>query len=115
MREVFDLFVTETLNLPIDSKLDIINNKLTTENLEEGISEGFNLFILISKLADDYPPAQYHLKEKTFYHDEFKAFNFFKLHTGRIEVMVGNVLTRTYFPIQPSCKYISNAKKDSLM
>lgn len=67
MYEVFSTFIENELNLdPDDDSLNTINNKLTSEHLESSISEGFNLFILISKLADDYSPARIHLKESSF-------------------------------------------------
>lgn len=40
------------------------------------------------------------------------TFAFFKHNTGRIEVLNGDRLQRVYFPIKPTCKYLSNQTKD---
>jgi hypothetical protein len=116
MWEVYESFVTENLDVdPVTTSLSSINSKLTKDCFEGAVSEGFNLFILINKLADDYPPAQHYVKEKTFEENEYKAYSFFKMHTGRIEVIKDDVLTRLYFPIQPVCKHISEDSKEDLM
>jgi hypothetical protein len=115
MYEVFEYFVTNELKFPKISSLVSINSQITRDSFKGRINEGFNLFILMLKLADEYPPACFYIREKSFEPGEYLAFNFFKMHTGRIEVVIDNMLTRTYFPIHPICKHISDASKEHLM
>lgn len=117
MSEVFQHFVENELNLPKEAFEDFmeINEKLTKDSFNGSIQEGFNLFILIIKLADEYPPAQVHIKRSSFNAAQFFAYNFFKFHTGRIEVVVNTMLTRVYFPIQPMCHHITKESREELM
>lgn len=66
-------------------------------------------------LADNYPPAKAFIDESSLDKFEALAYKFFKLHTGRIEVVVNKMLTRTYFPIQPVCSHISKDSKERLL
>jgi hypothetical protein len=116
MCEVFTRFVNDVLLLDA-SKASIadINNALNKDSFQGEIEEGFNLYVLLSKITDDYPPAYSHVKETSFTADQYLAFSFFKMHTGRIEVVVEGLLQRTYFPILPICQHISEASKTDLM
>jgi hypothetical protein len=116
MYEVFSWFVSDSLALqPTETSLTEINNALKKDSFEGGIEEGFNLYILISKISDDYSPAKVNVKETSFTPEQLLAFNFFKMHTGRIEVVIEGLLQCTYFPIQPICKFISEPSKKELM
>lgn len=99
MYEVFSQYVTQTLELELNSKLNEINSRIPSGGFNDLIYEGFNLYILMNKLADEYPPAAIYVNESMFKPEEYFAFSFFKMHTGRIEVVVDGMLTRTYFPI----------------
>lgn len=117
MSEVFYYFVEEELGIidRIGLDIGIINSKLKKNSFEGRISEGFNLYCLMIKLADDYKPARKYVQKASFDDIQWLAFNFFKMHTGRIEVVMNTMLTRAYFPIQPICKYISESSKEDLL
>jgi hypothetical protein len=117
MSEVFYYFVEEELGIKDKIGLDIglINSKLTKNSFEGRISEGFNLYCLMIKLADDYKNARKFVQKSQFNDSQWMAFNFFKMHTGRIEVVINTMLTRAYFPIQPLCKHISESSKQDLL
>jgi hypothetical protein len=116
MYEVFARFISDVLQLdPAQVSLSEINNALRRDSFEGAIEEGFNLYVLLSKITDDYPPAKGHVKDTSFTLEQHLAFNFFKMHTGRIEVVVEGLLQRTYFPILPICKHISDPSKKDLM
>ena len=116
MLDVFKTFVAELGQDFTSSVLSTVDRNLTRESFEGAIEEGFNLYILLSKLADDYPPAQEFISAKSFLNDdEFIAFTFFKRHTARIEVVIDGRLQRTYFPIPPICSYISKESKAQLV
>jgi len=116
MLEVFKTFVAEQGLDFTSSVLSTVDRSLTRESFEGAIEEGFNLYILLRKLADDYPPAQEFVSPKSFLDDEeLVAFTFFKRHTARIEVVIEGRLQRTYFPIPPICSYISTASRAQLV
>lgn len=43
------------------------------------------------------------------------ALNFFKYHTGSIEVYFKDKLVRVYYPIQPICRLVSKTTRSRLM
>jgi hypothetical protein len=87
---------------------------LKKDGFKGDVQEGFNLFCLLCKLADDFPPARPHLTE--FSSPEHRiAFQFFSSHTARIEVVAEGLLQRVYFPMQPLCRYVSEESKDMVM
>ena len=96
---------------PDTASLKAVNGALKKEHFESNIiTDGFDLYILIYTLADFSEEAMARLKEgDSEFHD---TFAFFRTHTGRIEVLNGDRLQRVYFPIKPTCRYLSNNTKD---
>lgn len=57
-----------------------------------------------------------YLKSKERYtQDQWKAMEFLRQNTARIEVAVDGKLQRVYFPIRPVCDFISDRTKTRLM
>jgi hypothetical protein len=115
MTEVFSRFVKFSLRLETGVSLLSINSRIKKDSFEGPVEEGFNLSILLNKLTDEYPPARVHVKESSLSPQQLLAYSFFRMHTGRIEVLMDGVLQRSYFPIQPICKHISENSKQELM
>jgi hypothetical protein len=116
MFQVFAHFIEHDLGLHVAAvTFEQIRDRLTKDSFKGNIEEGFNLYILMHKITDHYPPARSYIKKSSFIAEEFFAFKFFKRYTGRIEVVVEGVLQRTYFPIQPICLHISKASKKNTM
>ena len=92
-----------------------VTSRIQKDSFEGNISEAFELYNLMQKLADGLPSATKHLEKSTFTPDQFKVFDFLRQHTGRIEVAVDGRLQRVYFPIRPVCNLIPRAKKKSTM
>lgn len=116
MKQVYKFFVIQILkirnphkrnNIIQGNSISKINNKLSKDSFSGPILEGFDIFTLFSILQDSSSYARSHLLPKSFDEDERRAYEFFKLHTGRIEVVVQNLLQRTYFPILPICHFLS--------
>mmetsp|Transcript_1734 Transcript_1734/g.190 ORF Transcript_1734/g.190 Transcript_1734/m.190 type:complete len:134 (+) Transcript_1734:1073-1474(+) len=100
MCEVFSLYLSKDLGLEIKKvKMTEITDKIKGRRFQGTIDEGFNLYILMHTLADNYPPARVYIEDSSFSKTEALAYKFFSNHTGRIEVVVNKMLTRTYFPI----------------
>ena len=117
MLEVFRLFISEKMG---DSSgelgLDMIESRLKCDSFDDKVQEGFNLFILMNKLADGSKVAAQRLETESFESaDQLRAFTFFKEHVGRIEILVGKSLQRVYFPILPICKFISASSQQQLL
>jgi len=70
---------------------------------------------LFHNLAENLEAAKSHLDRKKFSNDEWKAYDFIRSHTGRIEIAVNSNLQRVYFPIIPVCHYISKESRKTLM
>jgi hypothetical protein len=116
MFQVFARFVEDVLKLNVaEVTLEKIRDRLQKDSFKGSIEEGFNLCILLNKIADHYPAARAHIKKPSFTKEEFFAYKFFKRNVGRIEVVVEGVLQRTYFPILPICIHISEASKEDVI
>jgi len=117
MSEVFKIFVQEQLNASSsDLSLDEIEDGMKQDSFDDKVQEGFNLFILMNQLADSSQLAAERLDPSSFDNaDQLKAFQFFKEHVGRIEILVGKGLQRIYFPILPICKFITASSKAELL
>jgi len=111
MAEVFKEFLRE---MGMEGGLGALEGRLKKDSFNGDVQEGFNLFCLLSKLADDFPPARPHLTHFSS-PDHRTAFQFFSSHTARIEVVAEGLLQRVYFPVQPLCHYVSEESKDALM
>lgn len=111
MAEVFQEFLRE---MGLEEGQDALKGRLKKDSFKGDVQEGFNLFCLLSKLADDFPPARPHLTHFSS-PDHRSAFQFFSSHTARIEVVAEGLLQRVYFPVQPLCHYVSEESKYALM
>lgn len=106
----------ETENIVIkDLPLSKLNNKLDKDSFDSCIQEAFEIYILMNSLADSVPAANEQMGRKKFTQDQWKAYEFIKTHTGRIEINVNGSLQRIYFPIQPVCLALSKAARVNLM
>lgn len=111
MKFIYFEFISKQLKMnPETVSLKTINGALRKEHFESFITDGFDLYILIYTLADFSVEAMARLKEgESEFHN---TFAFFRQHTGRIEVLNGDRLQRVYFPIKPTCRYLSNSTKE---
>lgn len=88
-----------------------VTKQLKKDSFQGCLAEGFELFALLSKLDDldllsglqDFGSGE-----------EKVAFQFFASHTARIEVVTEGLLQRTYFPLHPLCRYITERSKDEI-
>jgi len=92
-----------------------VNATLKQDSFEGNVGEAFEIFILLHSLADHSETAKKQLDRKLFSPEQWKAYEFFKSHSGRIEIQVRNNLQRVYFPIRPVCHFISKDSKKQLM
>jgi hypothetical protein len=95
--------------------MSVVNNSLIYNSFDGPILEGFDIYTLLNALSDNNEKAKQNLKEQFFERDELKAFDFFKLHCGRIEIAYDSVLIRNYFPIKPVCHFLSRSTRKILM
>jgi hypothetical protein len=102
-------------NVIARNSLSVVSQYLIFDSFDGPLMEGFSLYILLNSLADHNEDAKAELKENMFLPDEKKAFDFLKLHCGRIEIAYEESLLRTYFPIKPICHFLSDQSKDKLM
>lgn len=108
MYQVYRNFVTDLkeLNDPTDDtivsySIGSINSDMKLDSLEGLVLEGFDIYILFQSLAANSKVTRAHLEDAEFTHTQKAAYDFFKYHTGRIEVNVNDELERVYFPIRP--------------
>jgi hypothetical protein len=66
-------------------------------------------------LAQNSDLARLNLERKRFNAEQWKAYDFIRYHTGKIEINVHGNLQSVYFPVRPACHYISEESKKSLM
>ena len=118
MYQVYRKFVIDLKELRDPSDNDItryeigsINDDLKLDSFEGLVIEGFDIYILFQSLAANSKIARKHLEDSEFTDTQKAAYDFFKFHTGRIEVNVNDELERTYFPIRPVCKYMTAKRK----
>ena len=96
----FAMKMLDTENIVIkDLGLSKLNNRLDKDSFEGSVQEAFEIYILMHSLADSVPFANEQMGKKKFNPDQWKAYEFIKTHTGRIEVNVNGSLQRIYFPI----------------
>lgn len=75
--------------------------------------EVFNIYRLIMSLVSTNDLLKQQLEDPP--QKLVPALNFFKYHTGSIELYFKDKLIRIYFPIQPICRLISKTTKIKLM
>ena len=92
-----DLSDANIVNYSIGS----INSDLKLDSLEGLVLEGFDIYILFQSLAANSKITRAHLEDSEFTQTQKAAYDFFKFHTGRIEINVNDELERVYFPIRP--------------
>ena len=63
MKIVYERFVVEVMGMKKESTAQQVNSILFRGVFDSFVSEGFNLYILVNKLADTSPDAKKHLKE----------------------------------------------------
>lgn len=98
-----------------DLHLSKLDSKLNKESFKNNISEAFEIFTLFHSLAENMESAKKNLEKSKFTADEWKAYEFIRAHSGKIEVAVNNNLQRVYFPIISVCHYISKESRTKLM
>jgi hypothetical protein len=93
--------------------LDEIQESLMKDSFDdEGIQEGFDLFILVKTLAACSETVSGIIEP----YSEFSYFYFFSHNTGYIEILFdADCLQRVYFPIKPVCRYLSKQSRGVLM
>ena len=123
MEEVFEFFIIELLglekrksNLIQDTSLSKINSLLKHDSFETSIGEGFDIYILFNIMADYNPKAKESIEPESFTdEDEKKAYDFFKMHSGKIEISIEDQLQGIYFPIKPTAHFLSKKSRTLLM
>jgi hypothetical protein len=98
-----------------DITLPKLDKLLQKDSFDGSIAEAFEIFILIHSLADNLKEAEENLQRQNFTQDQWKAFEFIRNHTGRIEISNNSNLQRIYFPIRPVCHFISKGARKQLM
>ena len=119
--KVFKLFAILQLRPKNDSldvekmSLSALNNTLKRDSFAGNIIEAFEIFILMHTLADSNDVARQNLAHHSFTKEQWVAFEFIRMHTGRIEVTVQGSLQRVYFPVHPLCHFLSYASRKHLI
>jgi hypothetical protein len=110
--QVFNNFVEVRLDIKLTeaTTLKEINKKIVKNSFKGPIEEGFEIFILISKISY-FSKQQLH----AWTSKQALALSFFKKHTAHIKVVADDIVQRIYFPIPPSSKYFSEHSKKKLM
>ena len=118
MYQVYRSFIIDLKGLDDPSDANIvnysigsINSDLKLDSLEGLVLEGFDIYILFQSLAANSKVTRAHLEDSEFTQTQKAAYDFFKFHTGRIEVNVNDELERVYFPIRPVWKYMTAQRK----
>jgi hypothetical protein len=119
MLTVFTIFAEKILGQEdidlANLTIGMVNNRLIRDSFEGPINEAFELFILMQTLAQNSEVAKMNLERKRFNAEQWKAYDFIRSHTGKIEISVSGNLQACYFPIRPACHYISEESKKKLM
>ena len=119
MLAVFSTFVQGVLGTTefdlANINMSTINNRLVRDSFEEQITEAFELYILMQTLAANSPYAKSQLERRKFNAEQWRAYDFIRYHTGKIEVAVNGNLQAVYFPIRPACHFVSEQSKKALM
>jgi hypothetical protein len=109
--ELFRSFVA-TFGLQVKpGVLEQVNRLVKKESFQDCLMEGFELFALLSKLEDLKLLSGRHVFQSN---EEEIAFEFFSSQTASIEVVVEGLLQRTYFPLNPLCRHITEQSKDNV-
>jgi len=95
--------------------MSTINNRLIRDSFEEQITEAFELYILMQTLAANSSFAKSQLERRKFNSEQWKAYDFIRFHTGKIEIAVNGNIQSVYFPIRPACHFISEQSRKALM
>lgn len=71
---------------------------------------------MFNVLADNNAKAKEAIDAEAFTDpNEKKAYEFFKMHSGHIEISIEGKLQGIYFPIKPICKHLSKGSRTELM
>ena len=109
------LSVENSNNFLSDVSVNRVNRKLKGDSFDGVLSEAFAIYILLLTLAETIPSAKQWVQKDFFTVDEWKVFEFLRQNVARIEVAVDGVLQRVYFPIRPTCHFISVKSRKALM
>ena len=97
--KVFAKFAENILEWDRDEPINVkdlpliqIDKRLQIDSFEEGTEEAFQIFILMHQLADCNEIAAEELQRDRFTPDQWKAFEFIRSHTARIEINVDGSL-----------------------
>ena len=119
MVTVFKMFAERTLgetDLNIaDLNLGRLNSALVKDSFEGSINEACELYILLQTLAFNSDVAKSNIERKTFNIEQWKAFDFIRTHTGKIEVNVNSSLQNVFFPKRRMCHFIALETRRQLM
>jgi len=113
--KVYSHYVTTELNLKPDARATTINSTVSSENFEDYIYEGFDLYVLLKKLSGHIPRISSELRPEHFTMDEQRAYEFFQSRTCRIEVLVDDDLQHVYFAKRPVCDHLTTETRDKFM
>lgn len=95
------------------ANITIHKDSLRMDSFDSPISEGFDIFILFQILSDNSKEMKEKLQDSEFTPCQKKAKEFFAANVGRIEILVNDVLERTYFPVLPLSRYLTRTQKDA--
>ena len=109
------LSIENSNNFLSDVSVNRITRKLSGDSFDGVLSEAFAIYILLLTLAEAIPSAKQWVSKDFFTVDEWKVFEFLRQNVARIEVAVDGVLQRVYFPIRPTCHFISVKSRKALM
>ena len=90
MLSVFKRFAEKMLDVEdIDVRelpMKRIFDKLQKDSFDDSIAEAFEIYILLHALADSNEIANKQLSKSTFSQEQWKAMDFIRMNTGRIEI-----------------------------
>ena len=90
------------LRLGTNDNLNKINSKLN-KTFDDDLMEAFNVYILLSTLSQ-YNEAIKNLLNANMLISLKNTLEFFKMHTGSIEIIFNGEIIKIFFPIQPICR-----------
>ena len=118
LMNIYKEFLSKSLKLPISTPISDIIDELQASSFDENTLESFDIYILLKTLADakpnemsDYMSAT----STTLGLEEKKTLDFYEANLGSIEIKFNDKLIKVYFPILPTCRFLSEDSKKSFL
>jgi len=93
-----------------------VTTRLPKDAFDQKVLESFDVYILLSTLADHSQRVTFLLENADEYTDmEQRALEFFRLNTVHIEITFKEKLLKVYFPIYPACRQLSKNTRSEFL